>query len=713
MIKFLKNTLILLLLLFSSVSYAIETADSILNKINSSNGIEKIRARFEYSYIYRRNDKNTSLEHAELALKEIRENYPNSNLEAEGIYYKALPIYYDHKYEEALDLFVQSVSLAKKWKDHHLLGNIYFFMGSTYYFHYGDTDETFRYYNLCIEHSILSDNYRILGAVYSSLSNIYRGSGAYEKALELAYKSKENYAKANFREGLAWAAYTMGTLYYSVGLPEDAKDLYGEALSEYRILAKYSGINTGIAICLDQLTNVHSDLGNVDIARAYNNESIGLYKKQSSKAGLSVALNNKALLENSIGNSQEALELLDSSRVLKLEIKDVISLAGLYQNYGKILISLGEYDSAEDSLIIGLNYAKQHNQNKHLVNINKLLSKIYLYKGDYKKAFFYKDNQANLADSITSAKLTKSMVKLENIYEIESKERTIQNLEEQNKLKDESLKREFVVRRLLTLVLFFALTILALLVYFFIEKQRANRKLAESKKHVDEINATKDKFFSIIAHDLKAPFSSILGLSNLLVKDFDTFDKEKSRELIYAINQSSKTSFDLLNNLLEWSRSQRNTIPFVPEVLDIDSLFENIKELLNSNLEAKNINLRLNPHGAKVFADMNMMHTIVRNLISNAIKYSKLDTEIVVDYKIESDKIVFSIEDQGVGISSENISRLFKVDDQYYREGTSGEKGTGLGLIITKEFLEKHGGEIWIKSKPGLGSTFYFSIPHK
>lgn len=704
-----------ILLLVSSLCFlsASDLADSLENRIKNTKGLEQINARLDYSYSLRQSDYATSKEQAKIALKDIRDNYKDKKLLAQGIYHLALPLYYNHEYEEALKYFYEAISISKNADYRFMLCNLYFFVGSINYFYYGDKEQTIKYFNMSIIEGEASNNYRILGAVYASLASIYSRNSSYEKSLEYNYKSRENYKKGNFKEGLAWSSYTMASLYYSIGLLEEAKKLYNEALAEYRILASIDGNPMGVAMCLDQLTILNSELGNDDLARKYNKEALDYYNQNGSNYNSSVALKFKAMLEYNSGNYKNAIALLDSSLTIKKSINDIIGFTSLYESYGKVLIALGDYDAARDSLLIGLKYAKKQDQAKNRIEIDKELATIYKIENNYEYALFFKEKQAAVADSIYSARLTKDMMEMEKLYEIESKENQIMNLKKDNLLKEKSLEREIVIRRLLIFIIISSMIIILLFIYLFLEKQKANKELAKSKQHVDEVNATRDKFFSIIAHDLRAPFSSILGLTNVLITNIDKFDKNKTNEMIVAIQHSTQLSFNLLNNLLEWSRTQTGTISYVPENLDIDSLLESIKELMENNASTKKISIKYQEHGGMIFADMNMLHTILRNLVSNAIKYSKPNDLIEIDYKDEKNSIVFSVKDEGIGISSTNLNRLFRVDDTYYSDGTAGEKGTGLGLIITKEFIEKHDGEIWVESEPGRGSTFWFRIPKK
>ncbi|MBX3042388.1 MAG: HAMP domain-containing histidine kinase [Candidatus Kapabacteria bacterium] len=237
-------------------------------------------------------------------------------------------------------------------------------------------------------------------------------------------------------------------------------------------------------------------------------------------------------------------------------------------------------------------------------------------------------------------------------------------------------------------------------------------KLNEQYSELKEINATRDKFFSIIAHDLKNPISAFMGVSAFLVKTFQDLSREEIKEFLDGVNNTAKRLFELLENLLLWSRTQRGLIQYHPMNLELTQILQHNLELLNAAAVSKSINLSGEIESdIDVYADPNMLNTILRNLITNAIKFTKENGNVIVRTKQIGDYCRISIIDDGVGISKELISGLFKLEGSVSTVGTNQESGTGLGLIICKEFVEKHSGEIWVDSKLGEGSAFHFTIP--
>ncbi len=243
------------------------------------------------------------------------------------------------------------------------------------------------------------------------------------------------------------------------------------------------------------------------------------------------------------------------------------------------------------------------------------------------------------------------------------------------------------------------------------ERKHIEQVLKESEARLSEMNATKDKFFSIIAHDLKSPFNSILGFSELLAEQVQKGDYNGIEKYASVIQHSSGRAMELLTNLLEWARSQTGRMEFQPEFFELNVLVKEVLALLENVAQQKSITIINNLPGIlPVFADRKMVGTILRNLISNGIKFTHRGGEIRISSQEDDGKMVVSVSDSGVGISREVLEKLFRIEENHTTAGTKNEKGTGLGLLLCKEFVEMQGGKIWVESEVGNGSTFRFSL---
>jgi signal transduction histidine kinase len=251
------------------------------------------------------------------------------------------------------------------------------------------------------------------------------------------------------------------------------------------------------------------------------------------------------------------------------------------------------------------------------------------------------------------------------------------------------------------------------------ELEKTNTILENQKQSIvvkntelQDLNKTKNKFFSIISHDLKNPFQSILGLSGILVDEIETCSSAEIIEFAQAIRISSQNAYRLLENLLEWSQSQIGTISFNPEVIELQQIINDTLRISASTSQAKKITIRSEIQDSFQFiGDRQMISTILRNLVANAIKYTHRFGEIKLTAIKKDNKVQISVIDNGIGLNAQYIEKLFKINEKTSVPGTENERGTGLGLVLCKEFIDKHGGTIWVESELEKGSTFSFSIP--
>lgn len=245
-------------------------------------------------------------------------------------------------------------------------------------------------------------------------------------------------------------------------------------------------------------------------------------------------------------------------------------------------------------------------------------------------------------------------------------------------------------------------------------RKQAEQAIHENEIRLQELNATKDKLFSIIAHDLINPFNSIVGFSNLLRSQIAEENLHDIEKYVDIIHNSSEQALDLLQNLLDWSRSQVGRLAFKPECIDVVVQINHTCDLLFSLAQQKSVTIRLfSPPELWIIADKPMINTILRNLLSNAIKFSYTGGEVEILVSQDNDQLTVSIKDYGVGIPEQKLDNLFRIDKNLSTPGTMNEKGTGLGLILCKELIDKHNGQIWVKSELQKGSTFSFSIPYR
>jgi len=246
-------------------------------------------------------------------------------------------------------------------------------------------------------------------------------------------------------------------------------------------------------------------------------------------------------------------------------------------------------------------------------------------------------------------------------------------------------------------------------------RKRVEAEIKLKNEELQKINAEKDKFFSIIAHDLRSPFNGFLGLTRIMTEELPSLTMVEIQEIAEIMKSSATNLFRLLENLLEWARMKQGLIPFEQKLVDLLPIVDESIKIAQEPAKTKGIKIAYDvPDKLKVFADTNILQTIIRNLVSNAVKFTSKGGKISVLAKADDNNgVEISVKDTGIGMSCEMINNLFRLDVQTNRKGTEDEPSSGLGLLLCKEFVEKHGGRIWVESEEGRGSTFYFTISNK
>jgi len=237
-------------------------------------------------------------------------------------------------------------------------------------------------------------------------------------------------------------------------------------------------------------------------------------------------------------------------------------------------------------------------------------------------------------------------------------------------------------------------------------------KVEKSEIRLHQLNADKDRFISILGHDLKNPFNNILGFSEILTNEIDSLNKDEINDIAKNIYKSAQITNKLLEDILTWARTQQGKIPFNPQILNLTDICKNVVDVLKPNADAKNITINYSaPDGTNIFADIDMVKTVLRNLVSNAIKFTNNGGAININAEENPGFVTISVTDNGIGIAPGDLAKLFDISEVITTKGTAKETGTGLGLLLCKDFVEKHGGKIWLESEVGKGSDFKFTLP--
>ncbi|TAL70398.1 MAG: tetratricopeptide repeat protein [Bacteroidetes bacterium] len=659
-------------------------------------------------------------------------------------------------YNQSFENFLKALNFCKENNLKKEIGLVFSELGDSYK-ELSENTKSIEYYNYSLSiFKELKDSSR-WARIYHQLAGVYDGIGNYDAALDYYRKSLEIKQKINDKKGVANTCTNIGIIYKDIGDYTKALEYQLKALSIYNDFGNENDValsymNIGIiyknledynksldyskkalesfrksnndkmyARTLNNIGNIYLKLNDLFRAEEYLNKSMTSFLKLDDKKMLAKCMNNMGNLKLRIGEKDSALYYYLSARKIHNEIDDKQGLAIIYQNMGNIYIGKRKFGLALDYVQKSLVIAEELGIKEIIKDDYLYLSEIYESKGDYKKVVDYIRKYEELKDSIYNIEIAKSLSDLQYKFDIEKKNK------ENAALKKESESRNKIALQFILLtILSVILLILLLSRYIFRRKtfklisqknkdlEVINARLTESEKHLKELNVTKDKFFSIIAHDLINPFNAYMETTKFLYENYNKLTVKEIKELLGDISDSSKNLHALLENLLQWSRTQTGKIAFNPDNINIKYIIDNIYYLMRLNADKKNIGFEYSINdNLIVYADPFMVTTIIRNLVSNALKFTNEGGKIKIHTEENSNFIEIKVTDNGVGMNKDLISKLFRVDSRISTLGTGKEHGTGLGLILCKEFVERNGGKISVESDIGKGSTFKFTLPKK
>lgn len=695
--------LLVLILAVHPVVFSTPTIDSLRNVVFQANGAEKIAAQLELSVLLAESEQNEAEQIADDALAEAKKLKDNSLI---GKGYLCLGKIFEigENIHAALAFYDSSLTIAHAIDDNWMKADIMLRQGIIHQSKGEETTALESFRNV-MRFGRTSGNYKTLATAYSIMGNIYRTNGLYDRAIEYIIKSKLNYEKINFTEGSGWASYLLGLIYVDLGLPDKAGEHFQNALKIYKGIAEIDGRKGGIAICYEQIGLLNMKTG--DYSKAFENISYSLktFTENGSKYGISNAYKNLGKIEYARKNFLTAEDYLNKSLEIKQTTGDLMGQAPVYEYLGLCHVGHGETEKGLNLLNQALEMAIMNKQKRLQTDIYSKLTTVYLDLNNLGKAINAQKKQIEIQDSLLSGAVKIKMEQLQSIYEIDEKNNEIAQLEKQNEINFLRLRQHRTSQVILISGIFLALLIAAIIYFFY-------RKLRQKNDQLNEAVATKDKFFSIVAHDLRGPIGSALSLSEFLIEEIEKKNYETVEMYASVFNQALSDSFTLLNNLLDWSRSQLQRMEFHPQCLALSKIVDEATGLFASPLEKKHILLSINiEDDLQIMADEAMLKTILRNLISNAIKYSKEKGEIEIAAERDKGIITLSVADKGLGIAQEKIANLFSLENHTSSPGTFGEQGTGLGLILVNDFVGKHNGKIRVESTIGKGTRFIISLP--
>ncbi|MBI5324771.1 MAG: tetratricopeptide repeat-containing sensor histidine kinase [Ignavibacteriae bacterium] len=618
------------------------------------------------------------------------------------------------EYTKAIEFYNYSIIIFKELKDTSRWARVLHQIAGVYD-DLGNYEAGLDYYKKSLELKKKIGDRKGVANSYTNIGIIYKDIGNYANALDYQLKALTIYEDIGNENDVALSYMNIGIIYKNLDDYKKSLSYSTKALEMF----KRSGNNKMIARTLNNIGNIYLKLDDYFKAEEYLSKAISSFIGLNDQKMIAKCMNNIGNLKLRVGEKDSALYYYLKAKEIHDEVDDKQGLAIIYQNMGNIYIGKSDLDKALGYVQKSLSIAEEIGIKEIMKDDFLYLNEIYESKGDYKKANYFLKKHETIKDSIYNVEIAKSLSDLQYKFDIEKKNKENEALKKENESRNK-IALQFILLTILSvilLILLFSRYIFRRKTFRLISEKNKdleviNERLTESEKHLKELNATKDKFFSIIAHDLINPFNAFMETTKFLYENYNKISVNEIKELLGDITDSAKNLHTLLENLLQWSRTQTGKIVFNPDNVNIKYIIDNIFYLLKLNAEKKKISLEYSvEENTIVYADPFMLTTIMRNLISNALKFTNEGGKIKVISRENHNYIEIDVTDNGVGISPDYIDKLFRVDIQLSTLGTKQEQGTGLGLVLCKEFVERNGGKINVESEPGKGSTFKFTLP--
>lgn len=561
-----------------------------------------------------------------------------------------------------------------------------------------------------------------MASSYIGIGNISMIQGNYEKALDSYLNSLKIWEEIDNKQGISNSYNNIGLLYENQHNYEKALDFHLKSLE----IKKSIGDTKGMAKSYNNIGNLYKELGDYQDALEYYSKSLKIKEEIGNKQGVANTYYNIGNIYIEQKNLKKALESHVQSLKISEELGDKQIMANSLNSIGLIYLDLENINQSYQHLVRALELNIETGYREGIKDTYSLLSKYYEKKQDYKQALKYRNLYSAVNDTLLGEQSSKHMAEMQTKYETEKKEKENELLKKENEINELVIQKEKAYQKFLWGGIVSLSFFLIIVIYLFVIIRKTNRqlkiqqkelittnnKLVESENELTEALATKDKFFSIISHDLRGPFISVKLFNDYLKENIHAISKEEFMRLTDEHDNAVSRINNLLENLLLWAKTQTGRIVLQRELLSLKRIIENNLQLFNPVAMNKKINLHCDiADNTNISFDKNMLEAIIRNLLSNAIKYTHSGGKISVKAVGNKNEIIVEVNDTGTGIKKGEELNIFSIDRGYIKEGTDGEKGSGLGLILCREFVELNGGSIWVESEPGMGSSFKFSVP--
>lgn len=610
-------------------------------------------------------------------------------------------------YPTAIEFLVLADQYYQKGDYQTEQGNVFNSIGAVYWFQreYGKALE---FFNKALEIGQVQEDVSLQQKALTNRGIVFENLAQYTEALNCVEQALDLNQMSQNKENRAYLLNNLGNIQQSLQHYDAALNAYQEALALFESLEN----KQGASLCYNNIGEAYLEKGLINKAIENYQTSLNFERGQDDSLNMAVAYVNIGRAHQAGKNYTKSLSFCQKALGILKRYDDASLEAEVYLHLGQNQLILGNNQQAREHLMRSIELSEKIGERAKLAKGYNSMAELFEKMKNYQHAYHYKTLYAETKDSILIDNAMQNSARMAAVYNLLNKEETISRLEQEKRIQIRSLTKERSTKAAAIIISLLMIALTLVLFLIFQMRRKTASQLKQKNEELKRLNATKDKFFSIIAHDLKSPFSSLMGFAEMLTLHAESKNTNEVIEYSQIILNSTKRVLSLVENLLQWSRTQLGTTHYEPEQLDISIQTQNIVSLLRLNAEEKDIvispKIEMN---LVAFADQNLFDTVLRNLISNAIKFSRVGSVIYVSAQRKNDLIEVAIMDSGVGIRQENMEKLFQVDSTFSTKGTFNEKGTGLGLVLCKEFVEINKGEIWVESQLEKGSTFYFTVP--
>jgi len=550
-----------------------------------------------------------------------------------------------------------------------------------------------------------------IASAYNFLGNDYINIGEYDEAYYFFTQSFRISKAIKDSVQTAISLHNVGTVFKELGQFDIALD----HLEISRRLSEKINDLDGPAYTFNEKGDIYLKKGEFDKAESSFLDALTVTRERGIDILEPEIISRMARLYSRQGEFERALAYYDTLETLHLRTQNEFGLAESQLGKGKVFLRQRRFEEAGNLILEALNITKRINARTLEIECYRALSTMYEEQNDYKNALAFTKQSKILQDSLFSQDMIQKIFQDQLRLQTENKDQQIAELSLTQAKQASELNRQALLKNIMVVVV--ALTIILLFTVYRSGQRRIkiNKLLIDHQNEIkkrslelEQLNQVKDKFFSVISHDLRSPINALSGILDLMAKKQIT--PEELPKLTKELQLQFSHTKNLINNLLDWTLLQMDKLRIQPVKIDLHSMVNSNFELLSS-LHIKDIVLT-NEIDKNLFAyaDLNMINLVFRNLILNGMKFTENGGEIKVGAKSKNNQLTIWVKDNGVGISPEVQKILFEKTSGYSTRGTANEKGTGLGLILCKEFVERNGGTIWLESEEGKGSAFYFTV---